>query len=58
MPKKYANISATVNPKNKKYVNDQVAKKQKENSRYCFSHYIDDLLTHLREKSELDNNQQ
>lgn len=45
-------MSISLCDKNTKYILDKVAEAQKKNSRYKKSHYLQDVVTHLRERSE------
>ena len=45
-------LSFSLCPLNIAYVLEQVAERQKENSRYSVSQYGDDLITHLRTKAK------
>jgi len=52
MNKRKKPLSFSLCPLNIAYVLEQVAERQKENSRYSVSQYGDDLITHLRTKAE------
>ena len=45
-------FSASLSKENIEYIENEVAKKQKEYPRYKKSHWLDDLVTHLRAKAE------
>ena len=51
MNKRKKPLSFSLCPLNIAYVLEQVAERQKENSRYSVSQYGDDLITHLRTKA-------
>lgn len=52
MNKRKKPLSFSLCPLNIAYVMEQVAERQKDNSRYSVSQYGDDLITHLRTKAE------
>lgn len=45
-------FSASLSKENIEYIENEVAKKQKEYPRYKKSHWLDDLVTHLRTKNK------
>lgn len=45
-------FSASLSKENIEYIESEVAKKQKEYPRYKKSHWLDDLVTHLRTKNK------